>query len=207
MALIEVAKKILNEYDYKFEVLPHRAFLRFGKGKKIEIKKQFTEEQFFKVFSRFNELLGSPICVHSYYGFIWEKNGEFIAFNTIEENYGCDITAIFVLSKIPFGKNVSFNEYSQIEEIVKQVFLERNLNCNRFMHYCDGNFSFFGDSDDLQYLLILKQKSLEFYCSTKEPMEDGKVKMMPLYFRKERILLSDLPNLSDIIQKCFIQNV
>ncbi len=202
MALLEIVQKILNEYEY--EIAPSRVFLGFSNGKKIKLKKDITEEQFFDLFSNICERLGVPIYVHSYYGFIWKKNGEFLSLNTIEESYGCNVTAIFVLSRMPIGKKVNYNEYAQIEGIVKQVFSNHNLNCNRFVHYHDEKFIFVGDSTETECILILKKHFLEFYYSKKEPLGNGMERIIPRYTRKENISLNDLSNVKSTLQNCFI---
>ena len=201
MALIDIAYDILNGYE--FEVAPNRVFFCLSNGKKIKLKNNITVEQFFNLFSKISESLGAPVCVHSYYGFIWENNGEFLALNTIEENYGCDVTSVFVFSKMPIGKKMNYDDYTQIEEIVKQVFSDHKLNCSRFVHYCDRKFTILGDSTETQCLLILKQHSLEFYCSSKESMGNGMTRVTPSYSRKEKISLSDKSTIKQTLQNCF----
>ena len=191
MVLMEIAQQILNEYEFEVN------------GKKIKIKSDLTEELFFNVFSKICKLLSVPTYVHSYYGFIWEKNNEFLALNTVEESYGCDAITVFVFSKMPIGKKLNYNEYAQIEKVVNQVFHDHSLNCDSFVHYCDRKFTFFGDSAEMQCLLILKQNSLEFCCSTKQPLSDGMARLVPRYSRKENISLSELSVLKQKIQNCF----
>lgn len=154
MDLMKIAYEILNEYE--FEAVPNRVIFGFINGKKLKLKNNMTAEQFFNLFSKICELLGAPIYVHSYYGFMWENDGKFLALNTIEERYGCDVTSLFVFGKLPLGKKLSYNYYAQIEEMVKQVFSDYNLDCSRFIHYGDGKFIFLGDNTETQYLLILK---------------------------------------------------
>ncbi len=202
MSLIEIAQEILKEYEY--EVAPYCAFLGFFKGKKIKLKKDVTEEQFFDLFSNICEMLGDPCYVHSYYGFIWEKDGEIFSLNTIEESYGCIVTAIFVISRMPIGKKINYNEYAQIEEIVKQVFSVHNLNYNCLPHYHDAKFIFVGEGTEKTCLLILKQHSLEFYYSEKEQLGGGRTRIIPRYSRRENISLSDLSKVKILLQNCFI---
>lgn len=202
MALIDIAYSILKEYE--FEVKPNRVFFGFSNGKKIKLKNNITEEQFFNLFSKICELIGMPVCVHHYYGFVWKNNGEFLALNTIEESYGSDVTSIFVFSKMPIGKKLSYDYYTQIEEIVKQVFSDHNLTCNRFVHYRNRKFLFLGDNAETECLLIVKRQFLEFYCSSKVPLDDRRTKIIPRYSRKEKILLSDISTIKQSLQKCFV---
>lgn len=204
MALIDVACKVLKEYE--FEVAPNRVFLGFSNGKKIKLKIDITVEQFFNLFSKISELLGVPVCVHSYYGFIWKNNGEYLALNTIEESYGCDVTSVFVFNKMPIGKKLNYDNYTQIEEIVKQVFSDHNLNCDRFVHYGNKRLMFLGDNAETQCLLILKRHSLEFYCSSKEPLDDKRTRVIPRYSRKEKISLSEISTIKQSLQNCFTVN-
>lgn len=201
MALIDIAYDILTEYEY--EVVPNRVAFCFSNGKRIKLKNNITVEQFFNLFSKICEFLGTPICVHSYYGFIWKNNSEFFALNTIEESYGCDVTSIFIFSKMPIGKKLNYSDYTQIKEIVKQVFSNHNLNCSGFS-YCDKRFTIIGDSTETQCLLILKQHSLEFYFSSKESLGNEMTRLMPRYSRKENISLSDISAIKQTLQKCFV---
>ena len=202
MFLIDIAFEVLKEYE--LEVAPNRVFLGFSNGTKIKLKKDITVEHFFNLFSKISELLGVPIYVHSYYGFIWKNKGEYLALNTIEESYGCNVTSVFVFNKMPIGKKLNYHEYTQIEEIVKQVFSDHNLNCNRFVHYGNKRLTFLGDNAETQCLLILKRHSLEFYCSSKKPLDDKMTRLIPRYSRKENTSLSEISSIKQSLQNCFI---
>ena len=201
MALIEIVHEILKEYD--FEMKRNRVFLGFGNGKKITLKNNVTEKEFFDLFSKICELLGAPNFVHSYYGFIWKSNGEFLALNIIEESYGCDVTSLFLFRKMPIGRKVTYHDYNQIEEFVKQTFSDHDLNCSRFVHYCDGKFIYLGDSPNTQCFVILKKHKMEFYCSSKKSFGDGMTSVVPRYSRKEKISLRDLSTIQQALQNCF----
>lgn len=202
MALMEIANYILKGYD--FETKSSRAFLGFGNGTKITLKNNLTEENFFNLFSEICKLLGVPDCVHSYCGFVWKSNGEFLALNVTEESYGCDVTSLFIFRKMPFGRKVTYSDYAQTEEIVKQAFFDHDLRCSGFVHYCDRKFIFLGDSTETQCLVILKRHKMEFYCSSKETFGDGATRVIPRYSREEKISLSDISAIKQALRNCFV---
>lgn len=202
MALTDIVQQIINGHE--FEVSTYGGVLGFAKGKIINLNDDVTDELFSNLFTKICELLGTPIYVHSYYGYIWKVNGEVLAYNIYEKNYHYDVVAFYILNKMPMGKKLKYNEYVQIDEVVKQVFTEHNLNSTSFVHYIDRKFMFWGDSANEQSLLILKNYSLEFYRSKKEPYKDGMTRVVPYYSRKEHISLRDISKLKRTLHKCFI---
>lgn len=43
---------------------------------------------------------------------------------------------------MPIGKKLKYGEYAQINEVVKHVFSEHNLNRNNIVHYIDRKYCF-----------------------------------------------------------------
>ena len=201
MAFIETVQEIVS--GYSFEVAAYRGLFGIRKGKRIEIKEEVTAERFSDLFAKLSQSLGSPIFVHSYYGFLWEKDGECLALNTVEKSYEVQVSTIFVLRKIPIGKKLPYAQYAQIEKGIQQVFGEQKLAVDPFVHYRGGQISCFGNNDETQCLLVLKPRSLAFYCFSKEPLGEGMMRMVPRYARTERISLQDGSTVREALRNCF----
>lgn len=202
MSLTEIVQQLTNGYEIETSSLG--GLLSFVKGKMIHLKAAVTNELFSNIFMKICGLLGTPVYVHSYYGYIWKADDKIFAYNLYEkELHNEDFITFFILNTL-IGKKLKYSEYDKIDKVVKQVFSDHNLNSDDYVHYIDRSFMYRGESTDMQYLLIIKPHSLSFYCSKKEPYKEGLTKVVPHYFRKEQISLSDLSTVKSIIQKCFI---
>lgn len=202
MTLTDTVQQIINGHE--FEVSTYRGLLGSVKNKVINLKEDVTDELFSSLFTKICGLLGTPIYVHSYYGYIWKVNDEVLAYHVYEKNYHYEVVAFFILNKMPMGKKLKYSEYVQIDEVVKQVFAEHHLNSNNFIHYIDGEFMFWGESADESDLLILKPRSSKFYRWKKEPYKEGTTSITPWYSRREHLSMRHISKVKDALQKCFV---
>lgn len=202
MSLSEIARDVIGGCEY--ETSPVRGLFGGEKGTKIKINEAYTPELFDSIFRDLCERLGNPIYVHSYYGFVWKKEGEFLAYNFIEEYCHGDAIDLFLFRKLPCGKKLTYAYYTQVVQTVKETFAERGFSCNgdRFYNF-DHTFYFFGDQKERQCLLSLKGSSLFFSCMRKEPIDGCMTRMVPLYTRKKRILSGDPTAVRRAVQGCF----
>ena len=202
MSLMESVQKIVNGYD--IETKPWGDVLGLVNGKMITLNAEVTSELLSSVFSKISDLFGAPIYTHSYYGYIWKVNGEYLAYKLHEKSYNNEVIALLILNRMPIGRKMKYSEYVQIEEMVRQVFSEYNLSCDNFVHYIDGCFRIWGESAERNCYLLLKPHSLKFSCSRTVSHYDGTIKTKPCYSRKERISLRDLSEVKRTLENCFI---
>lgn len=198
MDLFELAVNIVGESE--FEV----SSVRGGRGKAIKLKEQVLSERFSAMIENIRETLGCPSFVHTYYGFIWEKDGKFLAFNAIEEYYNYEVISFFVFDKLPRGKKLNYRDYVQIVEAVGEVFSKRNLVFNDFIHYHDNTFCFLADSREEQCILTIKRRSLFFGYCQKEYSDDGTIRMIPRYSKNKALLSWNPQTIRNAVQSCFV---
>lgn len=203
MALFEIIQKIIDKSEY--DISPIRGFFGLNKGKKIKLKAKATQELFSDIFQKICKILGSPIYVHTYYGYMWEKNGEFLSYNIIEEYYQDETIDFFLFNRFPSGKKLNYQDYIQKVETIKQVFADHNLACNDYINYFDNGLIFLGNNNETQCLILIKRRSLFFYYSQKEPLENGMTKLIPCYTRKKRIVFSDTVTIKRAAENCFAE--
>ena len=199
MELTEKLHDILKGYEYE---IGNRKLLFFNTKDKIIKLKKDEPELFSELFNRMCAQFGSPDYVDAYYGFIWQADGKVITLNSIEENYNYTVTTVYVLRKIPLGRKMKYSEYSRIEETVKQVFSDNNVDYCPFATLFGGRIVVFGTNDECQCMLAIKKRYLEFYYSVKEPFGDA-FRLIPRYARKENISLSDLSTVKEALKNCF----
>lgn len=199
MELNDKMQDILKGYDY--EIANCKILFFNTKDKIIRLKKD-EPELFSELFNRMCAQFGSPVYVDAYYGFIWQADDKVLTLNSIEESYNHTVTTVYVLSKIPLGRKMKYAEYSRIEETVKQVFSDNNVDYCPFARFFGGKIVFFGTNDGCQCMLAIKQRYLEFYYSVKEPFGDG-IRLIPRYVKKESITLSDLSTVKEALINCF----
>ena len=201
MALLENIQNIIKEF--KVEVGAFKGFLGIVNGKNIKFKEDVTPEQFYKVFDRMRELLGEPTCVHTLYGFTWEYGDEIVTLGSVEESYKCYITEIFILNKIPTGARFKYDEYTRIVNTVKSVLAAHGMKSIDYIHYNENKFLFCGVNRKGDCVIIINQRSLEFYYSANEQLNDGVTRATPGYSRKAKISLNDLSTIRQALEKCF----
>lgn len=203
MSVIDTIKDVIK--DYKYKISTHRYGI-FGlcKGAKIQIDEKTTEELFTSIVSLFNNEFGVPVCVHSYYGFIWIKDGKYIACNTIEEIYGCDFLDIFVFDKIPLGKKLSYEKYDLIDGTIIEVFHKLGFNCDKFIHYnLFELFLYIVINEKTQWSLQLKGKKMACYLSEVSPMDDGMKRVTPRYRCKKIVNTNNLEAIKNAMEQSF----
>lgn len=198
MDLFELAKNIAGESE--FEV----SSVHGNRGKAIKLKKQVLPESFSAMLEKIREALGSPSFVHTYYGFIWEKDGNFLAFNAIEEYYNYEVIAFFIFDKLPHGKKLSYRDYTEIVEAVGEVFSKQNLVFHEYIHYHDKAFWFLADGREAQCILTVKRRSLFFGYCQKEYSDDGTIRMIPRYSKNKALLSWNPQTIRNTVQSCFI---
>lgn len=202
MTLLEIVQKII--YEREFEITSIHGFFGIKKGTNIKLEERFSHEKFSELFNKICETLGNPIYIHSYYGFMWEKDGNFLAYNAIEEYCQNEAIHFFIFDKLPRGKKLKYQYYTQIVETVKQIFANQNLFFADIIHYYNKNFCFLAENNKTRCILMIKRYSLFFGYSQKEPLEDGTVKMTPRYTRKKKMLFDDVAVIKREVESCFI---
>lgn len=80
---MEIVQELANGYE--FETSSWVRLFGYVKGKMINLKEDITDELFSNIFTKICELLGTPVYVHSYYGYIWKVNGEIFAYNNTKK--------------------------------------------------------------------------------------------------------------------------
>ncbi|MDE5592445.1 MAG: hypothetical protein K2I75_00770, partial [Clostridiales bacterium] len=148
--------------------------------------------------------LGSPLYVHSYYGYVWENGGEFLAYNEIEEGYDYGLINFSVFNKLPRGKKLTYSDYMQTVDTIGQIFINNNLTPLGHIHYHNNRFYFAAENDKTQCILSIKNYSLFFYCSQKEVIENGIIRMKPRYMRQKKLTNDDLDTLKREVESCFV---
>lgn len=202
MTTPEIMQNIIGDHDV--EVVPERGFVGIKKGTKIRIKEQLLNELFAELYDKTCETYGRPIFVHSYYGYIWKKDGEYIALTVIEENYHYEVITFFILDKLPRGKKLSYTDYSQIVQTVKGIFAEHNLTIKEYLHYHDKTFYFMPENDEAHCILMINPHSLFFALSKKENMQDGATKIIPRFTRKKILPTNSASEIKRAVEACFI---
>lgn len=105
--MIDLIKKAIS--SYKYELLPYSCDL-YGEenAHKIRLDTDASVEKFCDIFNALKEVLGDPVYVHSYYGFVFVKNGKVVAFNAADETDGRTFSDIFLFDKEPSGNNFDY---------------------------------------------------------------------------------------------------
>lgn len=201
MSLFDIMQNVLKKYEY--EVSATREFLVLKKGRNIKLKAQVTQELFLNIFEGIKAILGSPVYVHTHYGYVWERSGEYLAYNIFEEGYNYEVIRLYFFNKLPSGQKLKYQDYEQIVGAVKEVFAEHNLKSNNFISYIDNTFIFLGENNNTMCIISIKRRSLSFGYSKKEPISDGMTRMIPQYTRKKVILSYDPATIGSLIQSCF----
>ena len=202
MALMETVREIIKEHE--FELTTFSGFLGLNKGKKLKLKEQADIELFSDLFLKACETLGTPICVHSEYGYIWKQDSEYLALGVSEEGYNYEVAAFFLFDRLPIGKKLDYKTYAQIDEAIRQILSDNNFACDNFIHYRDKTFTFWGDNSDMQCLLMIKRQDLVCYFLKKELLENGTTKVKPVSTIKKKVLLRNMSALKSAVQDCFI---
>lgn len=200
--MINSITELINQYNYK--VLPYfYGFFRLKKAHKIQIEDSATIEISRNVFEILKEALGNPVYVHSYYGFIFIKDGKFIAYNAIEETYGCTFLDIFIFDQIPFGKKIAFETYSQISDDIKSIANEHEFYCEIITTYTKDMFSFGILSDkQIQVLAFIYKNEIVYYLSKLEN-SDNITRAIPKGHGKEKAQRNDKASLRQGLNNIF----
>lgn len=111
MSLLEWSQTLLNGYQYKTKHI--RSILNTNKRLKIELTERYKPSRFEELFTKICESMDTPVYVHSYYGYIWEKNGEYLALNVIEEYYQIDTIVLYLFNKLPKGNKLTYIDYTE----------------------------------------------------------------------------------------------
>lgn len=108
--MIDLIEKTIS--SYKYEVLPYSCE-RFGveNAQKIRLDADAAVETFCDIFGALKEVLGEPVYVHPYYGFVFLKNEKAAAFNAVGEADGRAFLNIFMFDKVPSGNNFEYELY------------------------------------------------------------------------------------------------
>ena len=200
MALIDIVQEITSGYE--LETSSFSGFFGLGRGKIVNLKEDVTQELFLNMFAKICKKFGLPSYVHSFYGYIWQKDGEILAYNLYEKQYNYDVIAFFIFKRMPLGKKLTYEEDAKLNGAVKEILAKHELNYDNFVHYVDRKYMMWGENAETQILLILHKKSMEFYCSKKEPYENGLTRVVPHYSCKKRINLSDLSAVQQALEDC-----
>ena len=201
MALIDVVKEITSGYEVEESSF---CGLGFGKGQILNLKENVTQELFTDMFAKICKIFGFPSYVHFFYGYIWQKDGEILAYNLYEKQYHYDVVTIFILKRMPLGKKVKFEEYAKLDGLVRETLSEHELIYNNFLHYdyIDGAYTIWGVNAKTVCLVTIKKNSLKFYCSKKEPYENGMTQVVPHYSQKKHITLRNLDTVQQALEDC-----
>ena len=202
MTVSEITQNIIGKHD--FEIVPERYFVGIKKGTKIRINEDSTNELFAELYDRVCQAYGTPSFVHSYYGFIWERDGKYLALATIEENYQYEVIDLFIFNRLPRGKKLRYQDYADIVQAVKQVCQNNNLTFNSYLHYHDKTFYFMPENDETFCLIMIKPHSLFFALSQKEHMEDGATKVIPGYTRRKILMGNGVSTIKKAVEDCFV---
>lgn len=201
MSLSDAVEEIIDGYTYK--TAAERGILGRKKGKKIVLREECTQQLFSDLFQKTCAALGDPVSVHSYYGFVWEKEGEALACNMIERYPGYDAIEYFLFRKVPSGRKISYREYVQIVGAVRRVFAAHGFSWGESACYFDDEFFFLGNGPSKDCFLNIKRHSLFFSVSTKEPLREGMVRVVSVYKKKVKILLRDAATVERMTESCF----
>lgn len=202
MTLVEIVRNLIGEYEY--ETRPARGLFWIKIGVNFKLKQQLDRQRFFELFDKICETLGSPEYVHSYYGYVWEKDGSYLTYKDMEEFYNCDVTNFYVFNKLPRGNKLTYQNYTQTVEAVNRVFAKYDLFCADSFHYSDKSFGFLAENDTAWCLLTVKRHSLFFGYSVKERTDDGLTRIMK-YTRTKRMLLCDPSVIAREVEDCFVE--
>ncbi len=200
--MVKSVIKLLNQYECR--VSKHfYGFLVLKKAQKIQIEADATIETARNIFNTLEKEMGNPVYVHSYYGYIFEKDEKFISFNTIEETYGCTFLDIFIFKKIPSGKKITYEKYKQMVDNVKTVAVENNFHCEILINYSKDIYSFGLISDkNIQVLILINQKEIDYYLS-QLIKSDNVTRAIPKSYGKEVANRDDAKSLRKGLNKIF----
>lgn len=202
MTLLEVTQKIIAEH--KYIINPIRSILGIKKGTCIKLLDKAEPELFSELYNAICDRLGIPLYVHSYYGYIWESNGECLAYNCLIE--GCDYWVInfFIFRHLPCGKKLTYPEYTQFVDTINQIFTSNNLTFIGYIHYHNNMFSFEAENKEEKCDLYIGKKLLIFHRLQKETMESNIISVKHRYTRQNKPSTIDLTNITREVENCFV---
>ena len=203
MSLLEWSQTLLNGYQYKTKHIC--SILNTNKGLKIELTEKYKPSRFEELFTKIFESFDAPVYVHSYYGYIWEKNGEYLALNVIEEYYQIDTIVLYLFNKLPKGNKLTYIDYTEMVDNVKHVLANHQLSiCEQSIYYNAKAYLFLAESPKNSCLISIKRKRLTFYYSKKEQLGNDTTRICPLYTRKRALHLCDSMTVRQALENCFI---
>lgn len=201
MTLLEITQALICEHES--DMSPIRGFFGFRHGQQIIVNAPATQKLFSSLFQRACELLGEPLWVHSYYGYLWEKNGAFLACNVIDEYNRGDTIRFFLLNRLSCGKKLHYRDYAQTVDVIRHVFADHHLACGDGICYHDKTFVFLADNNEIECLLLIKSHSLFFSYSQKEQIDERTTRIMPCYTRRKKIPAGDADTIKRAVENCF----
>ncbi|MDE6676312.1 MAG: hypothetical protein K2K12_01190 [Clostridia bacterium] len=175
------------------------------KARKIKIEEEITAELFTDIFCGLIQAFGNPVFVHSYYGFIFEGDGKYIAYNIIDETYNCGVLDIIIFNKIPAGKKISYKLYSQVNDTVKTLAIENGFRFDDITHYAENQMVYLLESDRVAIFFIIKSNELLYFLSKLIPNEMGH-RVVPQSSGKESAGWSDISQLREVLERIFYQS-
>lgn len=189
--MLDLIKQLISQYNYTIKTFRPYGIFSCVKAEQIKIEDTATTEMFLNILNILTEEFGEPIFVHSYYGFIFERDKKYIACNIIEENYGYDVLDIFIFKKIPLGKKIAYSTYLQVDNTVKIFADEMSLNFTFGNHYAENQFLYYIGNNRFQILITIKKTELLYYILKVVPEETG-TRAIPQYNGKKIISLSEI---------------
>lgn len=200
--MVDSIIKLINQYKYRVSKYSY-GFFWLKKAQKIQIEDDATIETARNIFNALKEELGDPVYVHSYYGYLFEKDEKFISFNAIEETYGCTFLDIFIFDKIPSGKKITYDTYLQMVNNIKTVATENNFHCEILISYGKDMYSFSLISDKkIQVLIFVHQKEISYYLSQLIYI-DNTTRAIPKCYGREAAKRDDAESLRKGLNKIF----
>lgn len=181
VTMLDLIKKLIAPYKYCVKAYrPHGIFFPLT-VKQIEIEEKDITETFENILNSLIKEFGKPCFVHSYYGFLFERGGNFVAYNIIEQTYCCETINIFIFKKMPSGKKIAYDVYSQVDTSIRKFTEKIGFPCPvGINHYNDNRFFYLLNNDKFQILIIIKKHTLTYYISKLTAEEMG-IRVVPVY--------------------------
>lgn len=194
MNLSEKLIELLNAHGFEVSASNKNVLL---------LKRTSTIELFNDIFIKLSNTFGDPEFVHSFYGFMWKYENEFLAYNISEPKYGHDVITFYIIKKIPLGKKINYEFYIKIVDAVKQELRDQNLDCESYIHYnSDKAFTFFAKNNSARCIIMIKHRTLSFYYSKQTDAIGSK----SIVRKKLKIKLQNIVSIQNSLLRCFELN-
>lgn len=202
-----LSEKILHKFeDMKKTVVSYsNGFPWSSKGVKIMLEERIKQENYCDCLDRLTDMFGSPLFVHGCYGYIWKAGEAVVTFGVLSEGFDQEAMEIFLFEKMPRGEKLTFDQYEQADQTLRDVFEEYDLRCDRFLRYVNKEFFYLLCNGRTLCMLTVREKSLRLDLSKIASSETGMRQTVPDSRIKRKVGYSDLPQVQAILEKALSQ--